>query len=112
MYNFCKIFIPPPPPHSSRLLSPETPFISTFHSPFSPSGSLSNIRVGGADGMFKSVSGADAQVQLANPSFATVLILDDDHAGFFGFDTREIEVVESIGEVSLFSVCLCLCLLE
>ena len=50
--------------------------------------------------MFKSVSGADAQVQLANPSFATVLILDDDHAGFFGFDTREIEVVESIGEVS------------
>jgi len=59
---------------------------------------LSNIRVGGADGMFKSVSGADAQVQLANPSFATVLILDDDHAGFFGFDTREIEVVESIGE--------------
>ena len=51
--------------------------------------------------MFKSVSGADAQVQLANPSFATVLILDDDHAGFFGFDTREIEVVESIGEVSV-----------
>jgi len=62
---------------------------------------LSNIRVGGADGMFKSVSGADAQVQLANPSFATVLILDDDHAGFFGFDTREIEVVESIGEVQV-----------
>lgn len=62
---------------------------------------LSNIRVGGADGMFKSVSGADAQVQLANPSFATVLILDDDHAGFFGFDTREIEVVESIGEVNV-----------
>lgn len=62
---------------------------------------LSNIRVGGSDGMFKSVSGADAQVQLANPSFATVLILDDDHAGFFGFDTREIEVVESIGEVQV-----------
>jgi len=62
---------------------------------------LSNIRVGGADGMFKSVSGNDAQVQLANPSFATVLILDDDHAGFFGFDTREIEVVESIGEVQV-----------
>jgi len=62
---------------------------------------LSNIRVGGADGMFKSVSGADAQVQLANPSFATVLILDDDHAGFFGFDTREIEVVESVGEINV-----------
>ena len=55
--------------------------------------------------MFKSVSGADAQVQLANPSFATVLILDDDHAGFFGFDTREIEVVESIGEVSEIMGC-------
>ena len=61
---------------------------------------LSNIRVGDADGMFTS-SNQEVKAQLANPSMATVMILDDDHAGIFHFEQSEISVSESVGEAGL-----------
>lgn len=38
---------------------------------------------------------------LVSPSLATVMILDDDHSGIFGFPERDIELVESVGQYSL-----------
>ncbi|XP_046747323.1 sodium/calcium exchanger 3 [Diprion similis] len=38
---------------------------------------------------------------LSSPSLATVMILDDDHSGIFGFPERDVEVVESVGQYSL-----------
>ncbi|XP_016840736.1 sodium/calcium exchanger 2 isoform X3 [Nasonia vitripennis] len=38
---------------------------------------------------------------LASPSLATVMILDDDHSGIFGFPERDIELIESIGQFPL-----------
>ncbi|XP_023246953.1 sodium/calcium exchanger 1 [Copidosoma floridanum] len=38
---------------------------------------------------------------LASPSLATVMILDDDHSGIFGFPERDYELVESIGHFHL-----------
>lgn len=35
--------------------------------------------------------------QLVSPCLATVMILDDDHGGIFGFTDRDIELVESVG---------------
>lgn len=35
---------------------------------------------------------------LASPSLATVMILDDDHSGIFGFPERDVELVESVGQ--------------
>ena len=61
---------------------------------------LSNIRVGGPDGMFSN-SATEAKAQLANPSLATVMILDDDHGGIFHFENPELDVVESIGEAHI-----------
>lgn len=61
---------------------------------------LSNIRVGDANGMFSSDQ-AGTQAQLANPSMATVMILDDDHAGIFHFEQTEITFPESVGEASI-----------
>ena len=61
---------------------------------------LSNIRVGDADGMLTSEN-QGAKAQLANPSMATIMILDDDHAGIFHFETQEITFPESIGEASV-----------
>ena len=60
---------------------------------------LSNIRVGTADGMF--ANDDSNSVQLANPSMATVMILDDDHAGIFHFELNEISFPESIGEAQV-----------
>lgn len=61
---------------------------------------LSNIRVGDADGMFTS-SNQEMKAQLANPSMATIMILDDDHAGIFHFEQKESSVSESVGEAGL-----------
>jgi len=41
------------------------------------------------------------KVELANPSFATILILDDDRAGCFQFDTPHYDVSETCGEVTV-----------
>ncbi|GAB6024200.1 hypothetical protein CHUAL_008901 [Chamberlinius hualienensis] len=41
-------------------------------------------------------------LQLASPSLATVMILDDDHAGVFSFAEKEMEVPESIGQMQIF----------
>ncbi|XP_046428182.1 sodium/calcium exchanger 1 isoform X2 [Neodiprion fabricii] len=38
---------------------------------------------------------------LSSPSLATVMILDDDHSGIFGFPERDVEIVESVGQYSL-----------
>ncbi|KAJ8673167.1 hypothetical protein QAD02_004429, partial [Eretmocerus hayati] len=38
---------------------------------------------------------------LASPSLATVMILDDDHSGIFGFPERDYEIIESIGQFPL-----------
>lgn len=38
---------------------------------------------------------------LVSPSLATVMILDDDHSGVFGFPERDVELVESVGQFSL-----------
>ncbi|XP_035214860.1 sodium/calcium exchanger 3-like isoform X2 [Stegodyphus dumicola] len=40
-------------------------------------------------------------VELATPFLATVMILDDDHAGIFLFPETEVEVSESVGEYAL-----------
>uniref|UniRef100_A0A6V7KQ92 Calx-beta domain-containing protein n=1 Tax=Bracon brevicornis TaxID=1563983 RepID=A0A6V7KQ92_9HYME len=38
---------------------------------------------------------------LVSPSLATVMILDDDHSGVFGFAERDVELVESVGQFPL-----------
>lgn len=38
---------------------------------------------------------------LVSPSLATVMILDDDHSGIFGFPERDVELVESVGQYNL-----------
>lgn len=66
---------------------------------------LSNLRYGGRDGVVHVVNGSIGQrepslfpIQLAPPSMATVMILDDDHSGVFNFTEKDIEISESIGE--------------
>merc|ERR1712002_932737 len=39
--------------------------------------------------------------QLGTPHMATIMILDDDHGGIFGFDDSEAEIVESVGTFDL-----------
>merc|ERR1712200_48430 len=36
-------------------------------------------------------------IQLGTPHMATIMILDDDHGGIFGFEDAEAEIVESVG---------------
>lgn len=63
---------------------------------------LSNIRILEPDGSEVPVpQGATAPVQLVSPSLATVMILDDDHGGIFGFLQREFEIPETAGEYPL-----------
>ncbi|XP_044013708.1 sodium/calcium exchanger 1 isoform X2 [Aphidius gifuensis] len=38
---------------------------------------------------------------IASPSMATVMILDDDHSGIFGFPERDVDLIESVGQYSL-----------
>ena len=40
-------------------------------------------------------------IQLGTPALATIMILDDDHGGFFGFESNEIEITEAVGEYEL-----------
>ena len=58
---------------------------------------LNNIRVGGPDGMFQS-NHSEQQAQIVEPLLATITILDDDHAGIFHFEEKEIKIPESSGE--------------
>merc|ERR1719290_588843 len=39
--------------------------------------------------------------QLGTPHMATIMILDDDHSGIFGFEDSEAEIVESVGTYEL-----------
>jgi hypothetical protein len=39
--------------------------------------------------------------QLGTPYMATIMILDDDHGGIFGFEDSEAEIVESVGVYEL-----------
>lgn len=41
------------------------------------------------------------QIKLATPNVATVMILDDDHAGIFAFAKKDHELVESVGTYEL-----------
>jgi len=43
----------------------------------------------------------ESKVQLVNPTMATVMILDDDHAGVFHFEQEDISFPESIGEAKI-----------
>ncbi|XP_006812379.1 sodium/calcium exchanger 3-like isoform X2 [Saccoglossus kowalevskii] len=61
---------------------------------------LSNVRVGTADGMFES-NHAGPQARLVEPAFATVVILDDDHAGIFHFEEKLVKVAETAGELEI-----------
>jgi len=40
-------------------------------------------------------------IQFGTPQMATIMILDDDHGGFFGFESSEIEINESVGAYEL-----------
>merc|ERR1719420_85565 len=51
------------------------------------------IEVEGEDGR----RSMQASCQMGTPHMATIMILDDDHGGIFGFDDSEAEVVESVG---------------
>merc|ERR1719391_1393993 len=42
-----------------------------------------------------------ANCQLGTPHMATIMILDDDHSGIFGFEDTEAEIVESVGAFDL-----------
>merc|ERR1719282_421701 len=55
------------------------------------------IEVEGDDGK-KSMQ---ASTQLGTPHLATIMILDDDHSGIFGFEDTEAEIVESVGTFEL-----------
>ncbi|XP_048507832.1 sodium/calcium exchanger 2 isoform X2 [Athalia rosae] len=47
------------------------------------------------------LSNCTQPAMLVSPSLATVMILDDDHSGIFGFPERDVELVESVGQYSL-----------
>jgi len=55
------------------------------------------IEVEGEDGK----RSMQANCQLGTPHMATIMILDDDHSGIFGFEDSEAEIVESVGTYEL-----------
>jgi len=56
-----------------------------------------DIEVEGEDGK----RSMQANCQLGTPHMATIMILDDDHSGIFGFEDSEAEIVESVGTYEL-----------
>merc|ERR1719365_224123 len=58
---------------------------------------FSEISVTGEDGIAK----MQPSIQLGTPHMATIMILDDDHGGIFGFEDVEAEIVESVGAYEL-----------
>jgi len=58
---------------------------------------IASMEVAGDDGK-KSTQPA---IQLGTPHMATIMILDDDHGGIFGFEDSEAEIVESVGVYEL-----------
>merc|ERR1711937_237488 len=55
------------------------------------------IEVQGEDGR----RSMQASCQMGTPHMATIMILDDDHSGIFGFEDSEAEIVESVGTYEL-----------
>jgi len=55
------------------------------------------IEVEGEDGK----RSMQACTQMGTPHMATIMILDDDHSGIFGFEDSEAEIVESVGTYEL-----------
>ncbi|XP_041568406.2 sodium/calcium exchanger 2 isoform X1 [Taeniopygia guttata] len=62
---------------------------------------LLNLRVGDAEGMFEADCDDHPKGKLVAPLVATVTILDDDHAGIFGFRERSVRVSECQGHVEV-----------
>nr|XP_031363416.1 sodium/calcium exchanger 2 isoform X1 [Lonchura striata domestica] len=62
---------------------------------------LLNLRVGDAEGMFEADCDDRPKGKLVAPLVATVTILDDDHAGIFGFRERSVRVSECQGHVEV-----------
>ncbi|GFG40229.1 hypothetical protein Cfor_09817 [Coptotermes formosanus] len=71
---------------------------------------LSNLRTGQSNGdaapapirrLSTKSSPPPPAPQLVSPSLATVMILDDDHGGVFGFPEKDVELVESVGQYEL-----------
>jgi len=58
---------------------------------------FAEIEVEGEDGK----KTMQANCQLGTPHMATIMILDDDHGGIFGFADTEAEIVESVGAYEL-----------
>merc|ERR1712042_248996 len=58
---------------------------------------ISSIEVTGDDGK----NSMQPSIQLGTPHMATIMILDDDHGGIFGFEDSEAEIVESVGVYEL-----------
>lgn len=64
---------------------------------------LCNLRVRTKDGIIIDPTriGGLPVAQLEMPNTATIMILDDDHAGVFGFEHDHFQVVENCGHLSL-----------
>lgn len=68
---------------------------------------LSNLRLSPSDSEGNDIRNnlgtnrVHAMPELVSPSTATVMILDDDHCGVFGFVDKQVEVVESVGSYEL-----------
>merc|ERR1719289_853744 len=58
---------------------------------------ISSMEVTGDDGK----NSMQPSIQLGTPHMATIMILDDDHGGIFGFEDSEAEIVGSVGTYEL-----------
>ena len=57
---------------------------------------LFNVRSGSVDGMFDTDANSTQIARLEAPAVATVIILDDDHAGVFGFANESMTVSDDV----------------
>lgn len=64
---------------------------------------LQNVRVGSGDGMFESTQKSNRQARLEPPAVATVIILDDDHAGVFSFTDESTTVSQMSNTVCVMT---------